>query len=256
MQKAICLLAVIPMRKEASHRSEMVSQVLFGEYVEMKEEKEDFVLVRCDYDGYEGWVQKKQLMPVKENDWLTTNNYTTAFVTTIAVNNGLLQIPYSSPVYNGNELSFTIGKNKIEYLTKPIEVRSIGPLQLNAQMLVAVYQPFLNVPYLWGGKSVFGTDCSGFAQQVFKMFGIKLLRDAYLQAEQGEAVNSLEEAKLGDLAFFQNEKGRITHVGIILDDKKIIHASGKVRIDGIDKEGIWDERGERTHVMHSVIRIK
>jgi cell wall-associated NlpC family hydrolase len=134
-------------------------------------------------------------------------------------------------------------------------MRAAGQRKLTAATLAAVYQHFLNSPYLWGGKSVFGIDCSGFVQQVLKMFGIKLLRDAYLQAEQGQPVQSLQEAKLGDLAFFQNEKGKVTHVGIMLDEGKIIHASGQVRIDTLNKDGIVTEAGERTHSLHSVRRI-
>ncbi|MGZ3951372.1 MAG: C40 family peptidase, partial [Flavisolibacter sp.] len=122
--------------------------------------------------------------------------------------------------------------------------------------LQLAYQKFMNTPYLWGGKSVFGIDCSGFAQQVYKMFGIKLLRDAYLQAEQGTAVGNIEEAHLGDLAFFQNESGKVTHVGIVLENGQIVHASGNVRIDKVDKEGIMNvETGKRTHQLHSIRKV-
>ena len=241
MQSAICLLSVIPMRKEPSHRSEMVSQVLFGEYVQMGEEKDDFVFVKCEYDGYEGWVQRKQLKAVEEEKQLPATTYTASFAT---------------PVHLQNGFSFCVGNNTIKYLMLPQQTLNSATQLLNVQTLTAIYQPFINTPYLWGGKSVFGIDCSGFVQQVFKLFGIKLLRDAYLQAEQGIAVNSLDEAKLGDLAFFCNEGGRVTHVGIILEDNKIVHASGKVRIDTVDKEGIVNsEDGKRTHTMQSIRRI-
>ena len=255
MQRAICLLAVIPMRKEPSHRSEMVSQVLFGEYVILGEEKDDFVFVKCDYDNYEGWAQRKQLTRVDEVEVFHMVDYTKNFTTMVSIGDTLLQVPYTTPVFQHNGLSFQIKGIKIEYLLLPLQVRSIGQLTLNSQTMPAVYQHFINTPYLWGGKSVFGIDCSGFVQQVFKVYGIKLLRDAYLQAEQGEAVNSLAESKLGDLAFFKNEKERVTHVGIILEGNKIIHASGKVRIDTIDEEGIVTDVGERTHRMHSVRRF-
>lgn len=253
MQTAICLLAVIPMRKEPAHRSEMVSQLLFGEYVTTGEEKGDFVFVTCAYDGYEGWVQRKQLMPVSEV--LTTNLYTVSFVTPVTIGDTLLHVPYTTPVYQQSSYSFGTEKKKIEYLLQPQQVWTPGKLSFSQQALEAAYQPFLSTPYLWGGKSVFGVDCSGFVQQVFKLFGVKLLRDAYLQAGQGIAVDSLEEAKLGDLAFFCNEGGRVTHVGIVLNDNKIVHASGQVRIDLLDKEGIITSEGERTHVMHSIRRI-
>lgn len=108
---------------------------------------------------------------------------------------------------------------------------------------------------MWGGRSVYGIDCSGFVQQVFKLFGIRLLRDAYLQAGQGIPVQRIEESVLGDLAFFQNEEGRITHVGIILGNNEIVHASGQVRIDTVDGQGILNrDNGKRTHRLHSVRR--
>lgn len=254
MQTAICLLAVVPVRKEPSHRSEMVSQLLFGEYVTTGEQKDDFVFIVCDYDGYKGWVQQKQLTPVAEK--LATNDYTASFATPVTVNKTLLHIPYAAPVFRQNGYSFQTAGRSIAYLLQPQQVWTAGKLSFSQQALEAACQPFLNAPYLWGGKSVFGVDCSGFVQQVFKLFGVKLLRDAYLQAKQGSAIGSLEEAKPGDLAFFCNEGGRVTHVGIVLNENKIIHASGQVRIDVLDKEGIVTSAGERTHVLHSIRRIE
>lgn len=255
MQAAICLLSVIPMRKEPLHRSEMVSQVLFGEYVIMRKEKDDFVFVQCDYDGYEGWAQRNQLTPVQENEMFSTTIYTGSFATPLARNGTMVQVPYTSPVYAQTDFSFTLSGHKLNYLMLQQQTIDSAGQIFTAQTLQALYQPFINAPYLWGGKSVFGIDCSGFVQQVFKMVGIKLLRDAYLQAAQGMMVNSLEEAQSGDLAFFCNEAGRVTHVGIILEDRKIVHASGRVRIDTIDKGGIVNsENGKRTHTMQSIKR--
>jgi gamma-D-glutamyl-L-lysine dipeptidyl-peptidase len=116
---------------------------------------------------------------------------------------------------------------------------------------------YLDTPYSWGGKSKCGIDCSGFCQQVFKQFGIKLPRDAYQQAEHGEVVGFLLEAQTGDLAFFDNEEGKITHVGLMLSPDEIIHASGKVRIDKIDNQGIiHSETGARTHKLRIIKRYK
>ncbi len=107
-----------------------------------------------------------------------------------------------------------------------------------------------------GRKTVFGTDCSGFTQTVYKILGIPLLRDAYQQAAQGETVSLLQEVRPGDLAFFDNPEGRITHVGIMLDEQRIIHASGKVRIDPIDNQGIVNaDTGERTHQLRLIKRV-
>lgn len=254
MQLAICLLSAIPMRKEPSHRSEMVSQILFGEYATTGEEKDDFVLVQCDYDSYAGWVQKNQLTPVEEKRKAAA--FTSAFSTAVAKNDTMLYVPYGSPVYGQNDFRFSAAGFNINYLLQPQQVWKAGELALSLPTLQAVYQPYLNAPYLWGGKSVFGTDCSGFVQQVFKLFGVTLLRDAYLQAEQGTSVSSLSEAVLGDLAFFCNEGGRVTHVGIVLDEGKIVHASGQVRIDVLDKEGIMhSETRKRTHTLQSIRRF-
>jgi cell wall-associated NlpC family hydrolase len=127
---------------------------------------------------------------------------------------------------------------------------------IDARSVRQLTYKFLNIPYLWGGKTMFGLDCSGFTQTVFKFLNVPLLRDAYQQATQGEAVGFLEETKTGDLAFFDNEEGRITHVGILLNASEIIHASGKVRIDKIDHEGILQsETFQRTHHLRVIKRV-
>jgi cell wall-associated NlpC family hydrolase len=122
--------------------------------------------------------------------------------------------------------------------------------------LEIVAKQFLGTAYLWGGRTVFGIDCSGFVQMVFKLFNYKLPRDAYQQAEMGEAIGFLAEAKPGDLAFFDNEQGKITHVGILLSPHQIIHASAVVRMDPIDQAGIVSSStGLRTHQLRTIRRI-
>lgn len=254
MQTAICLLSVAPMRKEPSHRSEMVSQLLFGEYVEMGEEKDDFLWVRCAYDGYVGWVQAAQLTPVKET--LQTTRFVSCVEDQILMGGHKRAISIGSPIYGQGEV-ISFGHTVVQYLTRQECVWDQSEnKKLVKEKLEKVCRLYLYTPYLWGGKSIYGIDCSGFAQQVFKLFGIKLLRDAYLQAEQGTAIKTPAEAELGDLAFFQNEKGRVTHVGILLNSQEIIHAAGRVRIDAFDKEGITNvETGKRTHRLHSIKRF-
>ena len=122
-----------------------------------------------------------------------------------------------------------------------------------SESIVNCAKEFLNVPYLWGGKSFFGIDCSGFTQIIYKIHGIKIPRDAYQQAEIGDALTFIEEAKPGDLAFFENKEGRIHHVGIILADQKIIHAHGKVRIDSLDSTGIFNkDQNKHTHKLRFI----
>ncbi len=204
MKYVICSVAVAPLRKEPSHRSEMTSQLLMNEAAEVLEAEKQFTKVRCLYDGYEGWVANNQ-------------------------------------VSSAEEISVA------EQQSQPFESRAIRKVAFT----------YLDVPYLWGAKSKLGIDCSGFSQQVYKEFGIQLPRDSYQQAEIGEVVGFLQEAKCGDLAFFDNEEGRITHVGIMLSSEEIIHASGKVRIDKIDNQGIINaETGARTHKLRIIKRYK
>jgi gamma-D-glutamyl-L-lysine dipeptidyl-peptidase len=255
MNNVINLLSVVPMRREAAHRSELVSQLLFGEYAEILEEEDDFVRVKSLYDDYEGWVQANQLTTVDEV--LATESYVGDWCKEVLVGDKRVRASLGSPVYTSEDISVNIAGRKIEYLqmNAASSWNSAGK-KFSKENLQLVYEKFLNTPYLWGGKSVFGVDCSGFAQQVYKMFGVKLLRDAYLQAEQGMSVMSIEETRLGDLAFFHNEKGRVTHVGIMLENNQIVHASGRVRIDTIDKDGILNtDTGKRTHQLHSTRRI-
>lgn len=254
MQPAICLLPVVPLRKEPLHRSEMVSQLLFGEYVMIDEEKDDFVLATCLYDGYQGWVQANQVVPVAEV--LTSNTYVSSAQAEIVVNGFAKAISIGSPVYKpGEKLLF--GNAAVQYLPGTASFwNSKEQHRPLADVMKKIYESYLYTPYLWGGKSVYGIDCSGFVQQVYKFFGVKLPRDAYLQAEHGAAVSTLEVAKFGDLVFFQNEKGRVMHVGIVIEHNAIVHASGRVRTDVLDNEGIINnETGNRTHRLHSIRRF-
>jgi cell wall-associated NlpC family hydrolase len=144
-------------------------------------------------------------------------------------------------------------KNQVRYKGK---IWDPGGAATDPKAILQLTFKFLNTPYLWGGRSVFGIDCSGFTQMIFKFLGVSLLRDAYLQAGQGEPVGFLEETRTGDLAFFDNEEGRITHVGILLNSHEIIHSSGKVRIDKIDNMGILQsETFQRTHHLRVIKRL-
>jgi cell wall-associated NlpC family hydrolase len=235
---AICFLSVIPIRANPSHASEMVSQILFGEVFKILEKKEEWLFIETQYDNYTGWIDEKQALEI-DSESGERSGYVTLDVTTMALKGEYKQpfyLPAGSclPLYADGKCQ--VGKDFYQIISNNITIPN--PDDFTADV-AEIAKRFLNVPYLWGGRTHFGIDCSGFSQIVFKILGIKLNRDASQQAEQGELVNFLPEAKAGDLAFFDNEEGRITHVGIMLNNSQIIHASGRVKIDRIDNQGIF-----------------
>ncbi|HNF28780.1 MAG TPA: C40 family peptidase [Chitinophagaceae bacterium] len=246
MNYACTIVPVAPLRSEALHSSEMVSQLLFGECVTILDSTKDFFKVSSMYDDYIGWCSKKQLTTVNENFSIQNHKQCT-------------NIPITTALYKESNLYLSSGsfigalKNNILTINDKIFNIHFNSTETNIQKVIHSY---LNTPYLWGGKSIFGIDCSGFTQQVYKILGTKIYRDAYEQAQQGKVIGFLQEAAIGDLAFFDNENGKITHVGILLNDHEIIHASGIVRIDLIDNEGIINsETKERTHHLRLIKRI-
>jgi len=248
----VCLVPVCPVRVEASHRSEQVTQLLFGEMCEGVEVK-DFIRIKVLYDGYDGWCQAAQLEEISEQQISsTTNKLAGEWVNLVTVNDQPMYIPFGSSLPNENEAIF--GKSKVVYKGSIIEPAANAYNEDSIRKLSLI---FINTAYSWGGRSVFGIDCSGFTQLVFKCMNVKLLRDASQQATQGDAIGFLQEVKPGDLAFFDNAEGRISHVGILLNAETIIHASGKVRIDTIDNLGIVNkDTGKRTHKLRIIKRVE
>ncbi len=251
MAFVVCIVAVCPLRSEASHRSEMVSQLLFGEAAEVIETAKDFIHIRCLYDDYVGWAQKSGLVEVDEETALRKPvSFTFKRNTTVLINGSEMYVPIATPMFAGS----TLGNYTIEY--KEEETLLFEPSFFTDEVIKMAALLYENVPYLWGGKSSFGIDCSGLVQQVFKLFGKRLPRDAYQQATGGEVVHFLQEAQCGDLAYFDNDDGRIVHVGILFDADEIIHASGSVRVDTIDSYGIINKQtGERTHKLRIIKRM-
>ncbi len=251
MEYGYCSTTLIPCRAEASDKSELINQLLFGETYKVLEETEKWIRLETYQDHYQGWIDRKLHSPLSQEELEVFNksakvvihqSFTGAFHkstgTTVILSHGAI-IP--TPVSG----KFIIGSN--EYTIDE-------QLPLN-QDLSAYSQQFLNAPYLWGGKSVFGADCSGFTQVIYRAFNKWLPRDAYQQAELGTEIQ-LADVQAGDLAYFGKPDGKITHVGICLADGKIIHCSGRCRIDSLDAKGIFNtETNEYSHDLRIIKRL-
>ena len=245
--QAICRVPVSPMRAASSHRSEMVSQLLFGELVEIIEETDDWTRIRSVADGYEGWCQPAHLIPLLQSLSESTAAYASDWINPVMVDEEIMWVPFGSRIDLVIQPAF-----KMEFFFRGNELQ---PAAVSGSVILAHATKYLNTAYLWGGRSVFGVDCSGLSQQSFRLAGIDIPRDAYQQAELGETVASLEDSQAGDLAFFDNAEGKITHVGILIDNQSIIHSSGMVRIDPVDNNGIIHaDNGKRTHTLRMIRR--
>lgn len=251
-------LSIIPCRKEPSDRSEMVTQLLFGDHFEILEVQGSWCRIKNGYDGYECWIDKKQFLPIAHHTFDILNSteiYCVNELIQIVTDNNISQL---FPICIGSTLpNFDNGECAVENSTFNYDGAFVnGHLPYTKNGIIDSAMMYLNTPYLWGGKSPFGIDCSGFTQMVYKLNGIKIKRDAYQQAEEGETLSFVEEAEPGDLAFFDNDEGRIVHVGIVMDNNKIIHASGKVRIDGFDHQGIFNnDKKDYSHRLRLLKRI-
>jgi cell wall-associated NlpC family hydrolase len=251
MEYGICDLAIVPLRAEPSDRSEQVSQLLFGEAFEITEWKEKWVKIVTATDKYTGWIDRLQFTMLDYTAYkslLQTSTPLTYRPVTQArkiLDNSIVYLPAGSSLAFLDGATSFIGNQKFEIIDETGKTDHI----------TNIAKSYLNVPYLWGGRTHFGIDCSGFTQAVYKLININLRRDASLQAQDGTLVDGLAKVNLGDLAFFGAEEDRITHVGIMLNSEQIIHASGKVKIDTIDDEGIYSEELKRyTHKLRLIRR--
>lgn len=249
----ICKLAIVPLRHEPNDRSEMISQVLFGDHFKIIEKLEKWSKIELAYDNYRGWIDNKQFTIFTEQEFINLSNKQYVLNADLieyltASDNSLLPVPL------GASLTFL---DFPEINTEKFIFEGLRFYGINSkQSIISTAYLYLNAPYLWGGKTPFGIDCSGFTQMVYKLNGYILQRDAYQQATQGEALSFIEESEPGDLAFFDNDEGRITHVGIIMENNYIIHAHGKVRIDRLDHLGIYNvDTGRHTHKLRVIKKI-
>jgi len=249
-------ISIISVRKESNRQSEMISQILFGETLQIIEEAKDWCYIKTTIDDYEGWVNSNSISKISDIDFEKLSREKQHIVTNLfneiknTRDNSTTIIPFGSslPNFDLNQNSFSINSN--EY--KLIDVDKGD----NIKDIAALTRSFINAPYLWGGRNIFGIDCSGFSQIIFKTLGITLPRDARDQVKIGTTVNFIGDTQVGDLAFFDDTEGNITHVGIIIEQNKIIHSHVKVRVDKLDQQGIYNtEFNKYTHKLRIIKRL-
>lgn len=253
MPEGSCFLSMIPVRSEPSGRSTMVNQLLYGDRVLLHETNQDWYRISSIHDNYEGWCETNQIIvtpepPIGSRHYLLVNDTTATFT------------------HDHDQITLTYGSSVplqgLDYIIHEKPYRLISgqmtePIAFSGSNLLIAAQKLMGVPYLWGGRSPFGIDCSGLIQIAFKMVGIQMPRDAWQQAEHpGEFIDLIDEAQVGDVAFFDNEEGFIKHVGILTGEGSIIHASGRVRVDTVDHQGIYNkELGRYTHKLRVIKRF-
>lgn len=244
------------MRAETSDKAEIVTQLTFGECYEVVGQDGNWLQLQLAADGYRGWIDSKQHTPVTAGyykEWTKTKHPRVIDLLQV-VSKGNVRIPVGIgcylPFFDGE--SIRVNEERYQYTGKASDPAKAA----TSAELLKVADNFLKAPYLWGGKSVFGIDCSGFTQLVFGICGYQLPRDAYQQVDLGEEVHFVTQSQPGDLAYFSNAEGRITHVGLVLEGQKIMHAHGEVRIDTLDHNGIYNtDRKRYSHNLRIIKRI-
>ncbi len=254
--KAIALASIVPVRSEAADESEIMTQLLFGDSFEILKTKNQWNYIRATYDIYEGWIDEKVILPLSNKEFEEIEKkpkyFTSGIVNKVEMEkSGSFLLPMGSilPAFNPENQSFIMGNEKGIYKGEFITGKH------PKEEILKYAFTYMNAPYLWGGKTHFGLDCSGLTQMAYKMCGHPLLRNAKDQATQGRKID-LNEAEPGDLAFFSNQKGKVIHVGFLLGDGRIFHSHGNAHIDPVDEKGIWSLKFKRySHHLSDVRRI-
>ena len=259
MTKGIATPPYIPLRKDPSHLSEMISQLLFGETFDIIDSSPgSWIRVKNHYDDYKGWIYRDPSCLLTEESadilekckpFILNRRFTT--LTSISCDEELV-VSAGSTLYLDPDDASRVYAGHWYRLDRPVEALS-GDIHSRLHYLAG---QFLNSPYIWGGKSAFGTDCSGLVQTLFRIIGIMIKRDSGEQHKEGKTVNMLSDSVPGDLVFFDDEDGEIVHTGVLLDKNLVLHASGRVRVDPIDHQGIYNEStGNYSHKLRLIKRI-
>ena len=252
MKRYICENVFVPLRLGPSHRSEMLSQVLFGEKYLILDQVDHWLKIITEFDNYQGWIDLNHLQQTEDQG--DTNSHVLNRSLLCHKNDKTkLILEAGCEIYSPDfeKHTFTVGDHI--YYTGSDFVNAF----INATgSLTDTGMKFMNSPYIWGGRIPSGIDCSGFTQLVYKIHGKTIPRDSWMQAETGEAISFIDETKPGDLVFFDNERGKISHVGMILSRGLVIHSSGRVRIDSIDHQGIFKQEIQGySHHLRTIRRI-
>lgn len=259
MEFGIADLSIVPMRREKSERSEMISQVLFGEIYEVLEEEDNWLYIRLLHDDWQGWIDRKMHKEVsasyvesyRSSDQLIMGEVFNLVLKEGDWGNKLIVAGSVLPFYDAYSKKMKLEEDEYALIGT---LKEIGIDNLR-DLLIQYALMYYNTPYLWGGRTPYGIDCAGLSQIVYRMVGMNLPRKAEQQVLKGQTLSFIEESLPGDLAFFGDEAGAITHVGILWEPGRIIHASGRVRVDKIDHHGIFNEETKRyTHALKLIKR--
>jgi hypothetical protein len=257
MKYALSTLSVVPVRTGANHKSEQLTQILFGEAVEILDRiGKQWSKVHCLWDDTIGWVDSRQLLPITEKEFLLAREFYAVnldLLHPVATGASFVPVPLGARLPQFDGIQFRINEEIFTFSGQAVDPEA---LPSTAEMLIRIARKYLHAPHQKGGRNPLGIDAPGLIQNVFNILGIQLPRTCEEQVLTGDAVDFVEQARPGDLAFFENRKGTIHHVGLILPDHEILHVAGQVQIDLLDHYGIFDRHTRNySHKLRVIRRL-
>jgi cell wall-associated NlpC family hydrolase len=252
MERFVCENVFVPLRSGPSHKEEMLSQILFGEKYEVIDQIGHWMKIKTQFDNYTGWMDLNHLQHTEETDNSSGHVLNRSLLCYKSDKNRLV-LEAGCEIYSPDFKNRTFMAGKNTYTTGDEFSENYI---VTKESISDTAMKFINSPYIWGGRIPSGIDCSGFTQLVYKLQGKPILRDSWQQAKAGTEVSFIDETKPGDLVLFDDERRKISHVGMILSRGLVIHASGRVRIDSIDHQGIFKaEINDYSHHLRTIRRI-